>query len=169
MAIKLFITGGTIDCEKIDPRTKKYTFSETHLPEMLKQAKNRVDIELEVLMLKDSLYMTDSIYMTDSDREKILEKCKSAKEEKIIITHGTDTMVETAQILGRNIKDKTIVLLGAMIPYNQRKSDALFNLGSAITAVQLLSKGVYITMNGKIFSWDNVKKNKKLQEFEELR
>ncbi|MDP2864292.1 MAG: asparaginase domain-containing protein [bacterium] len=162
MAIKLFITGGTIDCEKLDPSTEKYIFSETHLPEMLKQAKNRIGIKLEVLMLKDS------IYMTDSDREKILQGCKSCKEDKIIITHGTDTMVETAQVLGKSIKDKTIVLLGAMIPYNQKNSDASFNLGSAITAVQLLPKGVYITMNGKIFSWDNVRKNKELQEFEEL-
>lgn len=162
MVIKLFITGGTIDCERVEPGNK-YVFKDTHLSEMLKQGRNKTDIDLEVLMLKDS------IYMTDSDREKILEKCKSAKEDKIIITHGTDTMVETAQVLGENIKDKTIVLLGAMIPYNQKNSDALFNLGSAITTVQILPQGVYITMNGKIFSWDNVRKNKELQEFEELK
>jgi len=162
MAIKLFITGGTIDCERVDPDTEKYVFLETHLPEMLKQAKNRIAIELEVLMLKDS------IYMTDSDREKILSGCKSCKENKIIVTHGTDTIVETAQVLGKNIKEKTVVLLGAMIPFNQENSDALFNLGSAITAVQLLPKGVYITMNAKIFSWDNIRKNKEFQEFEEL-
>ena len=162
MIIKLFITGGTIDCERIEPENK-YIFEETHLPEMLKQARNRVDVESVTLMFKDS------IYMTDSDREKILEGCKSCKEDKIIITHGTDTMIETAQVLGKNIKDKTIVLLGAMIPYNQKNSDALFNLGSAITAVQLLPRSVYITMNGKIFSRDNVRKNKKLQEFEELK
>lgn len=161
MAIKLFITGGTIDCEKIE-KGNKYIFIETHLPEMLEQARNRVDINSEILMLKDS------IYMTNSDRERILKRCKSTKEDKIVITHGTDTIVETAQVLGKNIKDKTIVLLGAMIPYNQKNSDALFNLGSAITAVQLLSKGVYITMDGKIFSWDNARKNKELGEFEEL-
>jgi len=162
MAIKLFITGGTIDCEKVDPTTGKYIFSETHLPEMLKQGKNKAKIDLEVLMLKDSNYMTDS------DKEVILQKCMSCDEDKIVITHGTDTMVETAQVLGENIKDKTIVLLGAMVPYNQENSDALFNLGGAINVVQLLPKGVYITMNGKIFSWNNVRKNKKLQEFEEL-
>ena len=161
MTIKLFITGGTIDCEKIE-KENKYIFTKTHLPEMLEQARNRVDINSEILMLKDS------VYMTNSDRERILKRCKSTKEDKIVITHGTDTMVETAQVLGKNIKDKTIVLLGAMTPYNQKNSDALFNLGSAITAVQLLSKGVYITMDGKIFSWDNVRKNKELGEFEEL-
>jgi len=162
MAIILFVTGGTIDCEKIDPATNKYIFTKTHLPEMLKQARNRVDIELEVLLLKHSMDITDS------DRKKILQKCKSCKEDKIVITHGTITMVETAQFLGKSIKDKTIVLTGAIIPYNQKNSDALFNLGCAITAVQLLPKGVYITMNGKIFLWNNVRKNKKLQEFEEL-
>jgi len=156
--IKLFITGGTIDCEKIEGN--KYIFAETHLPDMLKQARNRIDIKSEVLMLKDS------IYTTDADRKNVLDKCKSSKEDKIIITHGTDTMAETAQVLGKNIKDKTIVLLGAMVPYNQKNSDALFNLGSAITAVQTLPHGVYISMNGKLFSWDNVRKNKELGEFE---
>ncbi len=160
MVIKLFITGGTIDCEQKDSGNK-YIFRKTHLPKMLKQARNRVDVHLETLMLKDS------IYITDSDREKILSKCKSSKEKRIVVTHGTDTMVETAQALGRNIKNKTIVILGAMMPFNQKGSDALFNLGSAITAVQLLPTGVYITMNGKIFQWNKVKKNKKLQQFEE--
>lgn len=94
---------------------------------------------------------------------------KLPKEEKIIISHGTDTMQEIAQLLGKNIKDKTIVLLGAMIPYNQKKSDSLFNLGCAVSAVQTLPKGVYITMNGKIFSWDNVKKNKEHGMFETLK
>jgi len=162
MIIKLFITGRTIDCEQINPDTKEYIFSETHLPEMLKRGRNKVDVDLEVLMLKDSAYMTDS------DRENILQKCKSCKEDKIVITHGTDTIIETAQVLGKNIGDKTIVLWGAITPYNQKNSDALFNLGSALTAVQLIPKGVYITMNGKIFPWDNVFKNKTVQEFEEL-
>ena len=107
--------------------------------------------------------------MTDEDREKILQSCKDCEEDKIIITHGTDTMVETAQVLGKNIKDKTIVLVGAMIPYNQEKSDALFNLGCAVSAVQILPKGVYIAMNGKIFSWDNVRKNKELGLFESIK
>lgn len=151
MKIKLFITGGTIDAEKIE-KGDKYVYDKTYIPEMLKRGKCKVDIESKVLFIKDS------IYTTDSDREKILQNCKNCKENKIIITHGTDTMVETAQILGKEIKNKTIVLLGAMVPYNQKKSDALFNLGCAISAVQILPWGVYITMNGKIFSWDNVKK-----------
>jgi len=163
MKIKIFITGGTIDCQKIDEKTQKYIFTKTHIPEMLEQGRNRTKVNLEVLMLKDSLDMTDD------DRKIILEKCKKAPENKIVITHGTDTMVETAQILGKNIKNKIIVLLGAMTPFVFKNSDALFNLGAAITAVQILKKGVYIAMNGKIFTWDNVRKNRKLGEFETLR
>ena len=98
-----------------------------------------------------------------------MQSCKDCTEDKIIITHGTDTMSETAQILGKVIEDKTIVLLGAMVPFNQPKSDALFNLGCAISAVQFLPKGVYITMNGKIFSWDNVRKNKEQGLFENIK
>ena len=113
--------------------------------------------------------MKDSIYMTDRDREKILQSCKDCKEDKIIITHGTDTMVQTAQVLGKSIKNKTIILSGAMIPYNQEKSDALFNLGCAVLAMQSLPKGIYITMTGKIFSWDNIRKNKEHGLFEEIR
>lgn len=161
MTIKILITGGTIDCEAIE-QNNKYVFEKTHVPEMLKQGRCALNISIQVLMLKDS------IYMCNKDREKILQSCKDLKEDKIIITHGTDTMVETAQFLGKNIKNKTIVLLGAMIPYNQKKSDALFNLGCAVSAVQFLPKGVYITMNGKIFSWSNVRKNKKLGIFETL-
>ena len=162
MTIKLFITGGTIDCERIEDKDK-YIFDKTHLPEILEQGRCKVNIESQVLMMKDS------IYMDDKDREKILQNCKDCKEDKIIITHGTDTMVQTAQLLGKNIKNKTIVLLGAMVPYNQKKSDAPFNLGCAVLAVQSLPKGIYITMNGKIFSWDNVRKNKELGLFETLK
>lgn len=159
MTIKLFITGGTIDCERKDEEDN-YIFEETHIPKMLRQGRNKADIVSQVLMLKDSLDMTED------DRKKILQNCKDCDEDKIIITHGTDTMVETARVLGKNIKDKTIVLLGAMIPYNQENSDALFNLGCAVSAVQSLPNGVYITMNGKIFEWDNVRKNKELGEFQ---
>lgn len=161
MAIKLYITGGTID--EIGRKHGKSIFDETHIPLMLKQGRSKTKIDYEVLMLKDS---SD---ITDSDREKILQKCQSCKENRIIITHGTITMVKTAEFLGKNMKGKTIVLLGAMVPYNQENSDALFNLGSAITSVQLLPKGVYIAMNGKIFTWGNVRKNKELDEFEELK
>lgn len=160
--IRLFITGGTIDVEKIE-EGDKYIFNKTYLPKMLEQGRCKVNIESQILFMKDSLYTTDE------DREKILQSCKDCKDDKIIITHGTDTMSETAQILGKEIKNKTIILLGAMVPYNQKKSDALFNLGCAISAVQTLPNGVYITMNGKIFSFDNVRKNKKLSEFEKIK
>jgi L-asparaginase len=123
MKIKLFITGGTIDCQRIDSKTKKYIFSETHIPEMLEQGRSRVKEDFETLMLKDSLDITDE------DRKLILEKCKRVAEDKIVITHGTDTMVETAQVLGKNIKNKTIVLTGAMTSFVFENSDALFNLG----------------------------------------
>ena len=127
---------------------------------MLKQSRCNVDIEIKFLMAKDSLLMNEE------DKQKILEECDKSKEDRIIITHGTDTMIETAKTLGNGINNKTIVLLGAMVPYNQKDSDALFNLGSAVSAVQILPKGVYIIMNGKIFNWDNIKKNKKLKRFE---
>ncbi len=160
--IKIFTTGGTIDCDKIDANTNEYFFTDTHLPKMLEQARNKVDIEIEVLMMKDSLLMNDE------DREKITKKCLSCYENKIIITHGTDTMPETAKYLGERVKNKTIILVGAIIPYNKDSSDALFNLGTAFANVQLLPKGVFISMNGKVLNWDNVKKNKKLGIFETL-
>ena len=162
MSIKLFITGGTID-KQYNPLNGELVFVKTHLSEMLEQAKNKIDVEQEFVMLKDSLDMDDN------DRAMILEKCKVAKEEKILITHGTDTMVETAQVLGKSISNKTIVLTGAMVPFSFGKTDALFNLGTAIAAVQVLSSGVFITMNGKIFSWDNVRKNKEIGEFENIK
>ena len=161
MAIKIFITGGTIDT-KYNELNGKSIFTKSYLPKMLKQARCKIDIKLETIMLKDS---ND---MIDSDREEILQNCKSCKEDKIVVTHGTDTMPETAKVLGKNIKDKTIVLLGAMIPYSFGSSDALFNFGCAISVVQILPKGVYITMNGKIFPYDNVRKNKDIGEFQNL-
>lgn len=113
--------------------------------------------------------MVDSLYMTDADRKIILENCKKIKEDKILITHGTDTMVETAKILGNSIKDKTIILTGAMVPYKFGSSDGLFNLGSSLAFVQTLPQGVYISINGKYFHWDNVRKNKQTGEFEEIK
>jgi len=162
MSIKLFITGGTID-KQYSPLNGELIFVKTHLSEMLEQAKNKVDIDPEVLMLKDSLDMNDN------DRAVILEKCKTTKEEKILITHGTDTMVETAQVLGKGISNKTIVLTGAMVPFSFGKTDTLFNLGTAVMACQLLSSGVFIAMGGKIFPWDNVRKNKEIGEFENIK
>ena len=162
MSIKLLITGGTVD-KQYNPLNGELVFVKTHLPEMIEQAKNKVDIELEVLMLKDSLDMNDN------DRAMILEKCNATKEERILITHGTDTMVETAQVLGKSISNKTIVLTGAMVPFSFGKTDALFNLGTALASVQILSNGIFIAMGGKIFPWDNVRKNKEIGEFENIK
>jgi L-asparaginase len=119
-------------------------------------------------MAMETLMMKDSLSMTRADRELILHECQKAKEDKILITHGTDTMTETAQILGKSITDKTIVLTGAMVPYAFGSSDGLFNLGSALAFLQTLPPGVYISMNGRYFHWDNVHKNKQIGLFEEL-
>jgi L-asparaginase len=159
--IRVLITGGTIDKE-YDPVTGELTFAKSHLTNMLNQVRCRVKIVLEEIMLKDSLQMRSE------DREEILRKCIDSPESRIIITHGTDTMVETAGVLGKNLKGKTVVLVGALIPYAFGASDALFNLGCAFSAVQALREGVYITMNGKIFSWDHVRKNRESGEFEEI-
>lgn len=129
---------------------------------MLNIGKSRVDVDLQTLM------MIDSLDMTDKDRALILENCENTPETKIVITHGTDTMIETAEVLASGIKDKTIVLTGAMVPYTFGSSDGLFNLGTAIAFVQTLPPGVYIAMNGKYFNWDNVRKNKEIGEFETI-
>lgn len=159
MTIKLFLTGGTIDKE-YNELNGELGFSKTHIKSMLKQA--RCDIELDI----QQLMLLDSLQMTDQHRQKIVTACQSIPNKKIIITHGTDTMVETAKALAKQIHDKTIVLLGAMIPYILKESDALFNLGCAVSAVQCLDAGVYITMNGKIFCWNKVRKNREAGRFE---
>ncbi|MGZ3538298.1 MAG: asparaginase domain-containing protein [Thermodesulfobacteriota bacterium] len=159
--IRVLITGGTIDKE-YNPVTGELTFAKSHLTNMLNQVRCRAKVVLEEIMLKDSLQMRSE------DREEILKKCIDCPESRIIITHGTDTMVETARLLGKNVKGKTVVLVGALIPYAFGASDALFNLGCAFSAVQALREGVYITMNGKILSWDHVRKNRESGEFEEI-
>src|SRR5688572_21504049 len=131
MKIKIFVTGGTLDKE-YDEINAKLIFRKTHVPEMLKRGRSKVDVDIT------TLDMLDSLDITNNDRKLILESCKNTKEERIIITHGTDTMIETASILAKEIDNKTIVLTGAMIPYKTADSDGLFNLGAAITAVQLL-------------------------------
>jgi len=161
-AIRILITGGTIDKE-YDPLTGELIFAKSHLSNILNQVTCKARSVLEEVMLKDSLQMRSE------DREEILKKCVDCIENRIIVTHGTDTMVETGRVLGTNVKGKTIVLVGAMIPYAFGDSDALFNLGCAFAAVQALRQGVYITMNGKIFRWDNVIKNKESGEFEKLK
>lgn len=161
MTIRVYVTGGTFDKEYNEIEGSLF-FKETHVNEMLRLGRCRIELDIMTLM------MIDSLDMTDSDRQIILENCKNTKENKIVITHGTDTMVETAKTLGQTITDKTVVLTGAMVPYKFGSSDGLFNLGSALAFVQALPNGVYICMNGKYFIWNNVKKNKKTGEFETL-
>jgi L-asparaginase len=161
MKIKIFVTGGTFDKEYNEIKGELF-FKDTHLPEMLNMGRCRVSVDIRTLM------MIDSLDMSNADRNIILENCINTKEERILITHGTDTMIETARLLAKNINNKTIVLTGAMIPYKFGSSDGLFNLGSALAFVQTLPVGVYIAMNGKYFPWDNVRKNKDLGEFEEI-
>ena len=162
MRIRIFITGGTFDKE-YNELTGQLYFKDSHLPEMLELGRNLIPVEIRTLM------MVDSLEMTDDDRELIAEHCKKSPENKIIITHGTDTMAETAHILAKKVKNKTIVLTGAMIPYKFGSSDGLFNLGSALAFVQTLPKGVYIAMNGRYFTANNVRKNKETGVFEEIK
>jgi L-asparaginase len=162
MAIKVFVTGGTFDKE-YDLISGELFFKDTHLNEMLRLARSQVDIEIRTIM------MVDSISINEDDRQIILQSCQKCKEKNILITHGTDTMVETASLLSKHIKNKTIVLTGAMIPYTFGSSDGLFNLGSALAFLQVLPHGIYIAMNGRFFNWDNVQKNKKTGFFEEIK
>lgn len=160
MAIRIFITGGTFDKEYNELNGQLY-FKDTHIQELLKLGRNRVDVDIRTLM------MIDSLEMTDDDRLMIARQCNTSTD-KIIVTHGTDTMVETAAVLAGACSNKTIVLTGAMIPYKFGSSDGLFNLGSALAFVQALPSGVYIAMNGRCFNWNNVRKNKQTGVFEEI-
>lgn len=161
MAIRIFITGGTFDKE-YNELTGKLYFKDTHMHELLAMGRNKVTVTITTLMLIDSLEITDN------EREAITAHCRACAEDKVIITHGTDTMPETAKVLARKIKNKTIVLTGAMIPIKFGSSDGLFNLGSALAFVQTLPEGVYVAMNGRYFNWDNVRKNKMTGRFEEV-
>ncbi len=160
MTIRIIITGGTFD-KQYDEIRGNLTFKDTHLPEILKFVRCTVPIEVELNQLIDSLDMQTA------NRLQVLESCRRAPEQHIVITHGTDTMVETAAVLGEAVLGRTIVLTGAMVPYVFTGSDAVFNLGCAVTAVQLLPRGVYIAMNGRVFAWDNVRKNRERAVFEE--
>jgi L-asparaginase len=161
MAIRLLVTGGTFDKEYNELNGTLF-FKDTHLPEMLKLGRCRLEVDIRTLMLVDSLDMTEQ------DRRLIVDHCAKLKEERILITHGTDTMDLTARDLGEANLPKTIVLTGAMVPYKFGSSDGLFNLGSALAFVQTLPHGVYIAMNGRHFAWNNVKKNRSTGEFEEI-
>ncbi len=162
MAVRIFITGGTFDKEYNEITGQLY-FKDTHMHDLLELGRNKVPVEIRTLM------MVDSLEMTDEDRELIAHQCNHSEEDRIIITHGTDTMSETAQFLAQKVKNKTIVLTGAMIPIKFGSSDGLFNLGSALAFAQTLPVGVYVAMNGRYFNWDNVRKNKQTGMFEEVR
>ena len=160
--IRVLVTGGTFDKE-YDELRGVLSFRDTHLPEMLRLGRCRVEVAIDALM------MIDSLEMTDADRARIVARCRDADEPRIVVTHGTDTMVETARALGAAaLAGKTVVLTGAMVPYAFGSSDGLFNLGSALSFVQALPPGVYIAMNGRWFTWDRVRKNRETGVFESL-
>ncbi|HEY0299234.1 MAG TPA: asparaginase domain-containing protein [Arachidicoccus sp.] len=161
MSIRILVTGGTFDKE-YDMINGKLDFEETHVPEMLKLGRCTVSTEIRTLM------MIDSLEMTNTDRELILHNCKTVPEDKILLTHGTDTMSVTAEFLAKANLPKTIVITGAMIPYKFGSSDGFFNLGAALAFLQTLPHGVYVAMNGRYFDWDKVRKNKKTGLFEEI-
>ncbi len=158
--IQILITGGTFD-KSYNHISGDLFFEKTHIPEMLERSKCRLNINIKTLM------MIDSLEITQKDIEKIIEECKKTKSSRIVITHGTDTMVNTAKKIAEKIKNKTIVLTGAMIPYAfGSSSDGFFNLGSALSFVQTLKNGVYISINGQYFNYDKVEKNKLKGYFE---
>ncbi|MHB1168203.1 MAG: asparaginase domain-containing protein [Longimicrobiales bacterium] len=161
-AIRIFVTGGTFDKEYDELRGTLY-FKQTHLPEMLQLGRSRLDVSIETLM------MMDSLDMTDADRARIVASCRECEETHIVVTHGTDTMVDTARALAEGVTGKTIVLTGAMVPYAFGSSDGLFNLGSALSFAQVLPEGVYVAMSGRWFPWNNVRKNREAGTFETLR
>jgi L-asparaginase len=160
MAIRIFVTGGTFDKEYNELNGQLF-FKDTHIQEILKLGRSKLDLSIRTLMLVDSLEMSET------DRQLILESCKGADEDRIVVTHGTDTMTITARLLAEHITDKTIIITGAMIPYKFGSSDGLFNLGSALAFAQTLPYGVYIAMNGRYFTWDNCRKNRQTGVFEE--
>jgi len=161
MSIKILITGGTFDKEYHELDGSLF-FRKSHLNEMLNLGRNKVPVKTETLM------MLDSLDMVKTDRELITQNVIKSKSDKIIITHGTDTMVETSKVIAKSVKNKTVVLVGAMRPFAFGSSDGLFNLGAAIAYVQTLPHGVYICMNGQYFDYNNCRKNKKRGEFEKI-
>jgi len=161
MAVRILITGGTFDKEYDEINGKLY-FQNTHMTEILELGRSKLDVKIRTLMLIDSLEMTNE------DRELILNNCIKVPENQIVITHGTDTMTKTAGVIAKEKLKKTIVLTGAMIPYAFGSSDGLFNFGASLAAVQVLSNGVYVVMNGQIFQWNKVRKNRATGIFEEV-
>jgi len=161
MPIRILITGGTFD-KQYDEIHARLVFRESHVGEMLRLGRCHAEVHLRTIM------MIDSLDMTDADREAVVQNCRQCDETKILITHGTDTMVETARALAGagGVEGKTVVLTGAMIPYAFGSSDGMFNLGSALSFVQVLPPGVYVAMNGRCFAWNDVRKNRQTGVFE---
>ncbi len=160
MSIRILVTGGTFDKE-YDELTGRLYFQDTHLPEMLRRGRCGLDVTIDTVM------MIDSLDLDDAGRGEIVRRCRAATESCLVITHGTDTMVETAAALAEaGLAGKTVVLTGAMVPYAFGSSDGLFNLGSALSFVQVLPPGVYVAMNGQQFAWNAVRKNKTTGVFE---
>ena len=158
--IRIFITGGTFDKE-YDEIHGRLFFKDSHVSEMLALGRCELNLEIRTLM------MIDSLDMTDADRELLVHACRECPENRIVITHGTDTMTETAHVLAQSEIGKTVILTGAMVPYKFGSSDGLFNLGSALAFAQTLPAGVYVAMNGRCFSADEVRKNRKRGVFED--
>jgi L-asparaginase len=158
--IRVLVTGGTFDKE-YDELTGRLFFRDTHLPEMLRRGRCRLEVSVQPLM------MIDSLEMTDADRRAVLESCRSCPEVRIVVTHGTDTMADTARLLHEAAIGKTVVFTGAMIPYAFGSSDGLFNLGSALSFAQVLPPGVYVAMNGRFLPGDRVRKDRSSGIFEE--
>jgi len=154
MKVRVLVTGGTFDKE-YDELRGFLSFGKTHVPEMLRLGRSRMDAKVSTLMMKDSLFMTPA------DRRRILAACRRAREDRIVVTHGTDTMTKTASLLGRGLTGKTVVLTGAMRPYRFGSSDGMFNLGSALSFASVLPPGVYVAMNGLCFPWDDVRKDRR--------
>jgi L-asparaginase len=159
-ALAILVTGGTFD-KQYDELTGRLFFRDTHIGEMLRLGRSRLDVTIETVM------MVDSLDMDNHARARIVERCRARSERSIVITHGTDTMVETARaIADARLDDKTILLTGAMVPYAFGSSDGLFNLGSALSLAQVLPPGVYVAMNGQHFAWNEVRKNREHGVFE---
>ena len=164
MKLRILVTGGTFDKE-YDELGGRLFFRDTHLSEMLERGRSRLEVAVE------TIFMVDSLEMDAAHRAELLEACRRSSEHRLVVTHGTDTMVESAAVLAEGLagSEKTVVLTGAMVPYAFGSSDGLFNLGSALSFVQLLPPGVYVAMNGRYFPWDAVRKNRETGRFEPLR
>jgi L-asparaginase len=160
--VRILVTGGTFD-KQYDELSGRLFFKDTHVPEMLRRGRCRLDVVVETVM------MIDSLDLDDGGRRAVVDRSRAAREKAIVITHGTDTMVETARALAAaGLDDRTIVMTGAMIPFAFGSSDGLFNIGSALSFAQVLPPGVYVAMNGQCFAWDRVRKNKDTGIFEAL-